>query len=443
MKLLPNAICIVLSALVLNTAAVAKAKNKLNHDESRIVEQVQKDLPLAIKEIEEAVNINSGSMNLEGVKKVGELAKAQFKRIGFEVEWLDGSAFKRAGHIVATHMSSNPNAPKILMIGHLDTVFAKHDAFQTFERLSDTQAKGPGVADMKGGNTIIISALRVLQRLKLLDNISIRVVLTGDEESSGRPLSLSKKAIVDAAIWADIALGFENGDNNIATAMAARRGYAGWTLEVSAKPAHSSQIFNPDVGMGAIYETARILEAFREQLGKEKDLTFNPGLIAGGTQLELDSPAATANAFGKSNVIAKTAIVRGDLRAVSLDQENRAKAIMQQIIKNNLPHTQATLSFSEGYPPMALTSGNKALLALYNQVSLDLGYNAIEAANPRNAGAADISFAANHVDMALDGLGLMGSSAHTQQETADLTSLSKNIEKTALLVYRLSRNKAL
>ena len=199
------------------------AKGILDLNEQNIVQQIKADLPLALKEIEQAVNINSGSMNLAGVKKVGMLAKQQLSALGFDVQWLDGSAFNRAGHIVATHNSRQPNAIKILMIGHLDTVFAEHDDFQTFKRISDTKASGPGVADMKGGNTIIIAALRSLKKLNLLGNVSIQVVLTGDEESSGRPLSLSKKAIVDSAIWADVALGFENGDNNnINTGMAAR-----------------------------------------------------------------------------------------------------------------------------------------------------------------------------------------------------------------------------
>jgi len=421
----------------------AHANTKLDHNEINIVKHVELAIPQAIQEIEQAVNINSGSMNIEGVKQVGLLAKQQLSDIGFDVQWLDGSEFNRAGHILATHKSNNPNALKVLMIGHLDTVFAKNDDFQKFKMLSDTQAAGPGVADMKGGNTIIISAMRILKKLNLLDNISIKVLLTGDEESSGRPLSLSKKAIVDGAIWADIALGFENGDNNINTGMAARRGYTGWTLNVSGKPAHSSQIFNEEIGYGAIYETARILEAFRAELEQEENLTFNPGMIIGGTNIDYDKAKSSGSAFGKSNVIAQTTKVRGDLRALSKSQLKSAKHTMQNIVKNNLNHTSAELIFEAGYPPMALTQGNLDLLAQYSQVSQDLGYNPVQPANPRKAGAADISFAAEHVDMALDGLGLMGWGAHTKNEVADLTTLNKNIKKTAILIYRLSKKNQL
>lgn len=428
-----------LGSLLVNSA---HANTPLDLNEQNIVKQVALALPQALKDIEQAVNINSGSMNIEGVKQVGLLAKQQLSEIGFGVQWLDGSAFNRAGHILATHQSSNPNALKILMIGHLDTVFAKNDNFQTFTMLSKTRASGPGVADMKGGNTIIISALRALKKLNLLDKVSIKVLLTGDEESSGRPLSLSKKAIVDGAIWADIALGFENGDNNINTGMASRRGYTGWTLNVEGKAAHSSQIFNDEVGYGAIYETARILEAFRAQLEPEKNLTFNPGMIVGGTSIDFDLAKSSGSAFGKSNVIAQKAKVKGDLRALSNKQLKTAKQTMQNIVKNNLNQTHAQLIFEAGYPPMTLTQGNLELLAQYSQVSQDLGYNVVKAANPRKAGAADISFAAEHVDMSLDGLGLMGSGAHTKNEIADLTTLNKNIEKTAILIYRLSKQEA-
>ncbi|MDP5212870.1 M20/M25/M40 family metallo-hydrolase [Pseudoalteromonas tunicata] len=418
---------------------IANTTSTLNEIEHNIVTQTELLLPQTLKELEQAVNINSGSMNFTGVKQVGALAKLQLEDVGFKVEWLDGRHFNRAGHIVATHESANPNAPKIVMIGHLDTVFEADDDFQTFTRLSETEASGPGVADMKGGNAIIIAAMRILNKLDLLKDLSIKIVLTGDEESSGEPLTDSKQAIVDAAIWADIALGFENGDNDINTAMAARRGYTGWELAIKAKPAHSSRIFNPEIGYGAIFEAARILDAFREQLSSEENLTFNPGMIVGGTRIDYQKEQSSGTAFGKSNVIAQEVKVIGDLRALSVLQVEQAMAVMQKIVAAKAEHSQAELTFETGYPPMALTKGNLALLAIYDEVSRDLGYNKVVAANPRQAGAADISFAANHVEMALDGLGLMGQGAHTKDEIADLTSLKKNIEKTTILLYRLAQ----
>jgi glutamate carboxypeptidase len=432
---------LLMAFIAISTFSFASNKQALSENELLIVNQIKADIPKVLKDLESVTNINSGTMNFEGVEKVGRLMIEQLSDIGFDAQWIDGSDFNRAGHVVARYNSKKSNAKKVLMIGHLDTVFAKDDDFQHFKRLSKTEASGPGVVDMKGGNAIIIATLRALKKAKSLDNLSIEVVMTGDEESSGSPLSLSKRAIIDAGVWADIALGFEDGDGDIKTAVVSRRGAIGWSLNISGKPAHSSQIFREEVGYGAIYEAARILTEFRSELSSEENLTFNPGMISGGTRVDYDKAQSTSSAFGKANVIAQKAIVTGDIRAISNEQVERAKQVMQNIVKNNLAHTNAKLVFSEGYPAMAPTSGNYDLLAMYNQASKDLGYDKVEAVNPRKAGAADISFAAEHVDMALDGLGLMGRGGHTKSEVADLSSLHKNIEKAAILLHRISAKK--
>ena len=423
-----------LSTLLLITSTASA----LDPIEASIAERVKFNSSRALKTLEQTVNINSGTMNFVGVKKVGLIFKSHFERLGFESQWLDGASFNRAGHLIASHTASVADSPKILLIGHLDTVFAKGDSFQHFSRIDESFVAGPGITDMKGGDVIIIEALSALHELDLLKGINIKVVLTGDEERSGTPLSESKKALIDAAEWADIALGFEDGDSNINTAVIARRGSVAWQLEASGKPAHSSQIFQDDIGYGAIFEIARILNQFRLELAGKGNLTFNPGMMVAGTSIEHDQTASKGEAFGKNNVIAKTAKVTGGIRALSPEELNNAKAVMQRIVSENLAHTSATLSFSEGYPPMAPTKGNRALLKLYSDVSQSLGYNVVDAVNPRNAGAADISFTAGLVDMALDGLGLMGSGGHTKDEIADMTSLVKNTQKAALLIYRLS-----
>ena len=403
--------------------------------EQKITKHINDNLTQSQALLEKTVNINSGTMNFDGVKKVGAIYQAEFDAMGFDTQWVDGSEFNRAGHLVASYGNSGP---KILMIGHLDTVFAKDDAFQHYSVVDDTHIAGPGITDMKGGDVIIIAALQALKALDLLDKISIKVVMTGDEESSGRPLSLSKKALVDAAIWADIALGFEDADGDIKTAVVARRGSIGWQLDVAGKPAHSSQIFTDKVGDGAIFEIARILQEFRLQLADLPLLSFNPGVIAGGTRVTQSKGGDEVTAFGKTNVVAQHASVKGGLRAASQEQLKEAQQIMNDVVKQHLAQTDATFTFDEGYPPMKATKGNKSLLAQYSQVSVDLGYGPVTAVNPRNAGAADISFTAGHVKMAIDGLGLMGKGGHTKDEVADMSTFKQNIEKTAVLMYRLS-----
>jgi glutamate carboxypeptidase len=330
----------------------------------------------------------------------------------------------------------------MLLIGHLDTVFEPDSPFQRFQRIDDRSARGPGIIDMKGGDVVMIHALKALNAARVLDRLRLTVVMTGDEELTGEPLAVARAALIEAAKNADVAIGFENGPGDPKTAVIARRGTTGWQLQVKARPAHSSQIFRADIGSGAIYEAARILNAFRETLAGEPHLTFNPGVILGGTAVALDPALARGTAAGKENVIAEQAMVIGDLRTLSREQLETAKQRMLKIAAASLPHAASTLTFDEGYPPLGPTAGNERMLALYDQASRDVGAGPVTAVNPDRAGAADVSFAAGHVKMILDGIGLMGQNDHTPQETADLSTLPSQTKRAALLLYRLANGAA-
>jgi glutamate carboxypeptidase len=412
---------------------------QLTPTETRLASYIDSNAEQALALLIESVNINSGTMNLAGVRRVGELLMPEYERLGFEVQWLDGSAWERAGHLTAYRAAAAADAPKVLLIGHLDTVFEPDSPFQRFEALADGRARGPGVLDMKGGNLIMLQALAALHAEGALDALDLTVVLTGDEELSGSPLALSKAALIEAAQHADIAIGFEDGDGSPTTANISRRGSVGWTLEVTGTPAHSSQIFSADVGPGAIFEAARILEGFHAELRNEELLTFNPGLIMGGTSIDYSEAHSGGEAFGKDNVVAETTLVTGDIRAVSEEQLQRVQSRMEAIVAAGHPNTTARIRFSEGYPPMAPTAANQSLLELYSKGSMDLGLDEVTAVNPLLAGAADVSFTAAYVEMAIDGLGMSGSGGHTVNETGDLAALTTQAQRTALLLYRLGR----
>lgn len=409
--------------------------DSLNTDEKAIVNHIDQSTPAHITLLEKLVNINSGTMNFSGVRAVANELIPKFEALGFSAHFEDGSAFNRAGHLVA--QLHGGSGPKLLLIGHLDTVFEPDSPFQTFTSLNNNQATGPGIADMKGGNVIILQALSALHAVGKLQDMNILVVMTGDEELSGKPLSLSKKTLIDGAKWADIALGFENGDGNPKTANISRRGSVDWTLTVSGKPSHSSQVFKDSVGAGAIYEASRILTHFYNQLRSEDLLTFNPGKIMGGTTVTHDPKSNSGTAFGKNNVVAQSTIVTGDIRAVSLEQLTRVKQKMKSIVAQHLPQTNAQIEFGDGYPPLAPSEGNKTLLSLYSAISEDLGQGSVAPVNPLNAGAADVSFTSQYVDMALDGLGMSGSAGHTVNETGNLDSLPSQAKRAAILLYRL------
>jgi glutamate carboxypeptidase len=390
----------------------------------------------ALTLLERVVNINSGTLNLDGVRQVGQVFRSELDALGFTTRWVDGAAWGRAGHLIADHPGSGP---RMLLIGHLDTVFEKDSPFQRFERIDEHTARGPGIIDMKGGDVIIVSALKALKAAGALARMNVVVVMNGDEELSGAPLALARATLVTAANGARVAIGFEDGPGDPRFAVTARRSASGWDLVVKGTPAHSSQVFREDIGYGAIFEAARILNGFRERLAGQPHLTFNPGAILGGTAVAYDAGTESGTASGKSNVIAEHARVTGDIRALSREQLEKARETMVEVVRGSLAGTAATLTFDDGYPPMAPTEGNARLLALYNQASMIIGAGPVTAVDPDRAGAADVSFIADRVPMIIDGIGMPGRDGHTVNETADLSKLPSQTGRAALLLLAVER----
>ena len=411
----------------------------LSADERAVARYVDADNARALALLQRIVDINSGTMNFAGVRRVADVLRTELDSLGFTTRWVDGTPFKRAGHLVAEHPGQGP---KLLLIGHLDTVFEPSSPFQKFERLDDSTARGPGVIDMKGGDVIIVAALRALKQAGVLPRLNVTIVYHGDEEDAGTPLTDARRTLMDAAKGASAAIGFEDGPGDPKLAVISRRGDESWTLRTTGTPAHSSQIFQKEVGAGAVYEATRVLSEFYKQLSGERYLTFNPGLALGGTAVKLDSTAVAGSAEGKSNVVAAQMTVVGDLRTISPEQLARAKQTMQAIAAAHLPNTTAELTFDPGYPPMAPTAGNRRLLTMYDRVSRDLGFWPVAAVDPSKAGAADVSFVAELVPMKIDGVGLSGHDDHTAKETADLRMLPVQTKRAALLIYRLSTKPA-
>lgn len=407
---------------------------KLSRVEKKIAKSVERNNQEAITFLKDVVNINSGTLNLKGVKEVGMVFKDAFDQIGFKTSWIEmPTEMNRSGHLFAER--SGKKGKKVLLIGHLDTVFEEDSPFQEFKMVNDSIAHAPGGNDMKGGDVIILYALKALHENGLLKNRQVIVALTGDEESTGKPLSISRKDLIEAAKRSDIALGFETstGFNN---ATVARRGSSGWSLEVTGKRAHSSGVFSDQVGAGAIFEMSRILNEFYTKVKGEKYLTFNPGVLLGGTFVDFDSMNSKGTTFGKSNVVSQTAVVKGGLRFISEAQKENARKKMREIVAQNLPQTSAKISFIDSYPAMGPTEGNKELLNALSEVSVDLGYGKVEGYDPSKRGAADVSFVAEYVDC-LDGLGTMGSRAHTPEETVNLNTIKELTKRAAILIYRL------
>jgi glutamate carboxypeptidase len=344
---------------------------------------------------------------------------------------------QRAGHLFGK--LNGTRGKKILLIGHLDTVYEPGDAFQNFGR-EGSKATGPGVEDMKNGDVIIIYALKALQHAGVLDGAQIVVAFTGDEESAGRPLQISRKDLIDAGKWADVALGFESGIDNGGKEWAtiSRRSSSRWCLEVTGKQAHSAGVFNDRTGAGAIFEAARILNGFYDEVRGEEYLTFNAGTIMGGTEVDGDCDQADGRVFGKTNVVPNRVVVRGGIRTISDQQLERAREAMRVVVAQNLPVTEASITFDEGYPAMAPTEGNQKLRDMLSSINQELGREAMPILDASKRGAADISFVAPYTD-GLAGMGAYGKGGHTPNESLDLDSIPVAIQRAAILIYRLSR----
>ena len=412
---------------------------QLNADEKKIVRYINDHLKESEELLIESVNINSGTLNIEGVKKVGAIYRKELDKIGFITEWVAlPDSLRRAGHLVATVKGTQ--GKKLFLIGHLDTVFELDMAFAPYTKLNDSTATGQGVNDMKGGNVVMIGALKALGSLGLLKNTNIIAYFTGDEESSGSPHHVARKDFIERAKTTDIALGFE-GAQGLNTVAVARRGIGGWVLNVEAKTGHSAGVFSEGAGYGAIYEAARIVNEFRTQLANEQYLTFNPGLMSGGSEIKVDRASAKVEAVGKTNIISPAAYVAGDLRYISEAQRENAREKMRAIVAQSLVGTKSRITFSDGLPAMEPTEGNYRLVKFLDGVTKDMGIGATKAGDPGSRGAGDISDIAKYVD-SLDGMGASGGGSHKPGETINLKEFPYLIQRAAIMIYRLTRANA-
>jgi glutamate carboxypeptidase len=429
-------------------AQTTKAATTLSKEEQKVMDYIDANMPRAITLLKESVDINSGTLNIEGVKKVGAIFAREFEKANFKTKWVPmPDSLRRAGHLVASiGFNADQNAAaktktkkgkKLFLIGHLDTVFEPDMPANPFTMINDSTATGQGVTDMKGGDVVMIIALQALQAQGLLKDANIIAYLTGDEEHAGYPREVSRGDFIETAKQTEIALAFEgaNGLNSVATA---RRGASGWLLNVKAKTGHSSGVFTPYAGYGAIYEAARIVNEFRVQLSTEKYLTFNPGVFIGGSEMNYDETKATGTAIGKTNIISPAVTVTGDLRFLTEEQKINARKKMQAIVDNSLTGTKATIEFQDGIPSMAPTEGNNKVLEVISGVTQSMGVGPTTAGDPGSRGAGDISYIAAYVDC-IDGLGSSGRGAHAPGETINLKELPYLIKRAALTIYRLSR----
>jgi glutamate carboxypeptidase len=420
---------------VLFCCAITLTAQTLTPVEQKIVAAVDADADDSLQLLEQIVNINSGTLNPAGVRKVADVLQPRFEQLGFACRFIPMEEVHRGGHLDCERKGTH--GKRVLLIGHMDTVFEPSSPFQKFERKGDI-AVAPGSEDMKGGLAIILSSLKALNSVGALNGANIVVFLTGDEERHGEPISISRRDLIAAGKRSDAALEFEAGVRQAGHDMAsiARRSSYSWNLKTTGNTGHSAGVFG-EAGFGAIYELARIIDAFRQEL-REPDLTYNVGLVTGGATASYDATKATAEATGKSNIIPAVAEAHGDIRTVTDEQYQRVRKKMQEIVEKHLKGTSATLEFEDGYPSMPATEANKALLNELNKVNRALGVDVMEPYDPSRRGAGDLSFVAPYV-ASISGLGAFGSGGHAPGETIELKSQTPQARRVALFIYSLTR----
>jgi glutamate carboxypeptidase len=419
-------------SIAVASAGAAEDRHRTSEAMARAVDS---EADASVKLLERIVGMNSGTFNRAGVHEVGKVLEAEFSALGFRTRWVSMDALGRAPHLVAEH--DGGRGKRVLLIGHMDTVFEPSSPFRQFVRRGDI-ATGPGVVDDKGGVVVMLSALKALKAAGALDGARITVFITADEEHPGSPVETARAEFIDAGKHADATLCFEagmrvGGQDYVSTA---RRGASSWTVSVKARSGHSGAIFTKEIGDGSIFELSRILNRFHDEL-REPDMTFSAGLALGGVSTHID-PAGAASADGKDNIVPSDAQALGDIRALRPEQLTRVKERMRAIVASSLPGTQSEIAFEDGYPPMAPTAGNTALLERYSEASEALGLGRVQALDPMRRGAGDSAFVAPYVDT-ISGLGAAGDGMHTVAEKVDLKSLPIQAKRAAQLIYRLTR----
>jgi len=421
-------------ASILLAAGPASLAQGLSPAERKLTQVVEAGLGEEMAALEKVVNIDSGTFNTDGVREVGRFFEKELQALGFKTRWIPmPEAMHRAGHLGAERVSSKPSGKRVLLLGHMDTVFEGQG--HRFQKDGGV-IRGAGVMDMKGGDVVLLFALKALESAGMLKGATVRVFLTGDEENPGLPTSESRRDVVAAARESDVALSFEPAlATNAASLLLGRRGLSTWSLDVTATGGHSAFVLRPRSGAGAVYEAARILDGFRGSFSSG-NVTVNPGLFLGGTDVAYDPAKSAGTSAGKYNVVSRSATVKGDVRALDEKEREAAKGRMREIVAASLPKASAKIDFEDLVPPFPVTEGNRTLMKVVDAAGRALGQATLTERDPVASGFGDANFVCSLVS-AVDGLGVAGDGLHSPDEIADPKSVGPMTARAAVAIGRL------
>jgi glutamate carboxypeptidase len=369
--------------------------------------------------------VNSGSRNLDGLRRMADLLADAFAALPGELRTVDPARVEAVDTRGATtsiehgkhlHLAVRPDAPvQLLFTGHMDTVFAAEHAFQETRWLEDGVLNGPGVADMKGGIAVMLAALKALEASPAAKRIGYEVVINSDEEV-GSPASAA--LLARAAAGKRAALTYEPAALPDGTLAGARPGSGNFAIVVRGRSAHAGR--NPDDGRNALLAAADL--ALRLDALRREGLTVNPSRIEGG------SP---------SNVVPDLAILRVNLRPRTPEIEAGANRGINEAIAAVASERDVQIELHGGFgrPPKPLTAEAEALFELVKRAGADLGQSI--AWQPSGGVCDGNNIAACGVPV-VDTMGVRGGKIHSMEEFLIVESLKERAALSALTVLRLA-----
>jgi len=369
--------------------------------------------------------VNSGSRNLAGLREVAGLLANAFAALPGEVRFEDPApveAVDTAGHTNAIehgrhlHLTVRPDAPvRLLLTGHMDTVFGVDHEFQQTRWLEHGVLNGPGVADMKGGLAVMLAALQAVERSPLAGRLGYEVVINSDEEV-GSPASAA--LLARAAQGKRAALTYEPAALPDGTLAGARPGSGNFAIVVHGRSAHAGR--NPEDGRNALLAAADL--ALHLATGKYPGLSVNPSRIDGG------SP---------SNVVPDLAILRVNLRPRTPDDEERARELIDTAVTAIAAERDVRIEVHGGFgrAPKPLTPDAEALFELVKRAGADLGQSI--AWQPTGGVCDGNNIAACGVPV-VDTMGVRGGKIHSMEEYLITDSLQERAALSALTIMRLA-----
>jgi glutamate carboxypeptidase len=388
--------------------------------EPRDLERAEQIMDSYLADLQAIVNIDSGTYTPAGINRVGAYLAKRFQDWGFATHFDKQTEY--GDHLLATRQGKNPAGARLLLVGHIDTVFSEGEVarrpFALSERNGFHIATGPGVLDMKSGVLIGMYALNLLSESDEDTYQSVTFICNSDEEV-GSPSS--KPLIRELASQHDAVLVFEPGRKEEAV-VSARKGCGHYKVEVWGRSAHAG--VEPHMGRNAILELAHQVQKLQAINGTIPGVTVNVGIIRGGE---------------RTNVVPDYAYCELDVRAADQAGIRAVEKAMRDIATQHmLDSTKITVSGSMGIQPFLLNDQNLSLLNLVRAAGTELG---LEIHDLSTGGASDANTTSATGTPTLDGLGAGGGLAHNPDEYIELDYLPKRIALVMGLIKRIDSKK--